>query len=303
MPRPRNLPAGWTKCLVLFLLPISLRAQPSSPDLYVQATSAMLNRSFPSPQVEFLLLDLRTRKTVALRWSHPEDPVPVGSLLKPFVALAYGQMNSIPSSSEPRNFPVVYCHGRRDGCWRAAGHGPLGLEHALAESCNAYFLALSGDLVASANGQQAIERVSAAYGLPPPPAQPTPGILIGVTPQWRISPLALARAYAALAVEPDPTASRLLTGMSLAAELGGTAARVGPHPGGVFAKTGTAPCVPSLGAPRCVANGDGLTVVIFPAQTPHFLLLVRQRGTTGAHAAEVAGQMISQLDEAHAQAQ
>jgi len=91
-------------------------------------------------------------------------------------------------------------------------------------------------------------------------------------------------------------------GMKLAASANGTAARIGYHPGGVLAKTGTAPCVAEPSAPHCIASGDGLVVALFPAENPRLLLLVRQRGTTGATAAEVAGKMLSKIEAANERA-
>jgi cell division protein FtsI/penicillin-binding protein 2 len=295
--------------LLFLLLPLT-QAQEGPHGLYGQAASAMLDRSFPSAKIEYLLLDAQSKQTIALRWPHSETPVPVGSLLKPFVALAYGQLHSGSASSESLllgKFPVVHCHGRSDGCWRAGGHGSLGLERALAESCNAYFLALARDISASSSGVDAIDRVSTSYGLPAPPRPGSnanfsgPGasrMMIGVTPDWRISPMALADAYATLATQSNSeTVNLVLTGMKMAAWPGGTAARIGRHPGGVLAKTGTAPCV--QGPERCIANGDGLVVVLAPAENPRLLLLVRQRGTTGAQTAEVAGRMLARLEDAY----
>jgi cell division protein FtsI/penicillin-binding protein 2 len=307
--------------LMVSLVPLRLPSQETSSSLYGQAASAMLNRSFPSPRVEYLLLDLPSQQTLAVRWAHVERPIPAGSLLKPFVALAYGELHGDSGSpASKRQFPVLRCRGKGDGCWRAGGHGSMALEQALAESCNAYFLALARDLSASgadsgfSEGLTAMGRVSASYGLPAPPSagyvsgsgeQRIPRMLIGVTPEWRISPVALANAYAKLASQPrSDLARRLLSGMRLAAGPHGTAAKIGPHLGGALAKTGTAPSVASreAGADQCVANGDGLVVALTPAENPRLLLLVRQRGTTGALAAEVAGRMLSRLEESHAPA-
>jgi len=168
----------------------------------------------------------------------------------------------------------------------------------LAESCNAYFLALAREL--SFGGDEALQRVSAEYGLPKPPAPAKAAMLIGVTPEWRIGPVALARAYAKLARANDPAADRLQAGMRAAALPGGTAARLGPHPGGALAKTGTAPCVADADEARCLANGDGLVVAIAPAENPRWVLLVRRRGTTGAVTAEIAGKMLASLESSHA---
>lgn len=301
-------------CFALFfLLLLNSRAQSAPAGLYAQATTTMLAHNFPSPRVDYLLVDIHSGQTIAERWPDANKPVPVGSLLKPFVALAYSELlpdSPEPSASSPRSFPVVHCHGKSDGCWRAGGHGSLGLEAALAGSCNAYFLALARDLAATramdgqVAGMAALQRVSAFYGLPSPPEfgtdaqlQRMPQTLIGLDADWRVTPAALVHAYAVLAAQSrNKVVQRLLTGLKLAADRGGTAAKIGEHLGGVLAKTGTAPCVPESDAPRCLASGDGLVVAIFPAEEPKFLLLVRRRGTTGAVAAELAGKMLSRLE-------
>lgn len=301
--------------LAAYAQPVGKAQQPAAQDLYEQATQAMLDRDFASPRIEYLLLDLRSRQTIAMRWAHPERAVPVGSLLKPFVALAYRQVQA--SSTQPgslmrHEFPVIRCHGKSDGCWRAGGHGPLGLEQAVAESCNAYFLSLAREIATSgrehngngAAGMEALHNTAISYGLPAPPTphahteQAWPRSLIGATPEWRIAPQALGLAYAALASQSgDATVDRLLAGMRLAASSQGTAAKLGQHPGGVLAKTGTAPCV--LEHEPCLASGDGLIVVLAPAEHPSLLLLVRRRGTTGAQAAEVAGRMLTRIEDGH----
>jgi cell division protein FtsI/penicillin-binding protein 2 len=284
-----------------FLLGFSVPcvSQVAPPDLFGQATATMLNRmldrSFPSKRIEYLLLDVRTRRTIAEHWPDARTPIPVGSLLKPFVAMAF-------AGSHAGRFPVVHCSGKSDRCWKTGGHGSLGLERALAESCNAYFLALAREVPASE-----MNRVSAAYGLPAPPGlgassggEGWAGMLIGVTPEWRVAPGDLAEAYARLATQAkdrDASLERVLTGMKMAAKAGGTASKVGSEskPGGVLAKTGTAPCVHD-----CVATGDGLVVALAPAEEPRMLLLVRERGTTGAETAIVAGQMLASLRDARA---
>jgi cell division protein FtsI/penicillin-binding protein 2 len=252
--------------------------------------------------LEYLLLDVRSGEVVAQRWPQMDRPIPVGSLMKPFLALAYGETLAQGS------FPTMRCRGKVDGCWRAEGHGSLGLEPALAQSCNAYFLSLAGKVA----GTGALERVSGAFGLPAPPAMVRSGApnadpagtwareAIGLTPEWRVAPLALARAYARLAREtPSPAATRVLAGMRLAALPGGTAARLGKHAEPLLAKTGTAPCVADADSGLCLASGDGLVVVLYPAEAPRLLLMVRERGTTGAATAAVAGEMLSQIEAIH----
>lgn len=272
----------------------------------------MLDREFASNRIEYLLLDLHSRQRIAMRWSHPETAIPVGSLLKPFVALAYAQQDSNRSASGTsmrREFPTIRCTGKSDGCWRTGGHGSLKLEQAVAVSCNAYFLALARELAASdagtnassATGTEALRRVAASYGLPSPPTpipnteQTLPRSWIGATSEWRIAPEALAQAYVSLAMQAnDEVVHRLLDGMRQAAGAQGTAAKLGTHPGGALAKTGTAPCVAD--DEPCIASGDGLVVVLTPAENPTLLLMVRERGTTGAIAAEAAGKMLSRME-------
>ena len=275
--------------------------------LYGQATGAMLDREFPSARVEYLLLDAGSGRTIAGRWDHADAAIPVGSLLKPFVALAYGEIHAKPAgvAHAGADFPTVVCHGKIDGCWRAAGHGSLGLERALAVSCNAYFLKLARELSETAGGWEALRRMAGGYGLPAPPegfaGERAARMLIGVTPEWRVSPGALTRAYARLAtVDGSKTAQRLRVGMQMAASAGGTAARIGAHQnsalGSVLAKTGTAPCVQGPTESPCLASGDGLVVAIAGVEHPKLLLLVRERGTTGAQTAEVAGKMLSWVE-------
>jgi cell division protein FtsI/penicillin-binding protein 2 len=296
--------------LLLCCWPAQAQRLAASDDLYGQATSAMLDRSFPSRRIDYLLMDPRTGKPIAMRWPHVDAPIPAGSLLKPFVALAYAELHAeaaLPVLFSDSRFPVVVCHGRSDGCWRRAGHGSMSLEHALALSCNAYFLALARSIYAAGiSGTEALELIRTRYGLPALPAPATPANLIGLSPGWRIPPLTLAHAYAALAVGTTPlpnsyVAARLLAGLKQATE-GGTASRVGPHAGGVLAKTGTAPCIsePWPNPEPCIANGDGLVILLAPADAPRLLLLVRQRGTTGARAAEVAGRMLALLEHEEA---
>lgn len=264
----------------------------SRQDLFGQAASALLERSFALPGMEYLVLDLRTHKTVAQHWDHPGTAIPVGSLLKPFVALAYSQMRT---GDALRGFPSARCRGKVDGCWKPGGHGLIGLEAALGQSCNAYFLSLAREL--SVSGGDALSWISSRYGLPAPPAPATPQSLIGLTSEWRMTPLVLANAYGLLASESeDQPPRRVLRGMRLAAGPNGTASRIGAHPGGVLAKTGTAPCRER----SCVASGDGLVVVLTPAEGPQVLLLVRQRGTTGAQTAALAGRMLDALEAGHA---
>lgn len=261
---------------MLTSLVLSLLPSPATPQtLYAQS----LQTALATPGLELFLLDLRTRETLANTFVRPADPIPVGSLLKPFLGLAYAR-------SHGGVFPTIVCHGHPDRCWKAGGHGSITLTAAIAQSCNAYFLALVRDL-----------NPATIPFLPPPPPDPTPETLIGLTPNWPIAPAALAQAYAdLLAGPPDPAQSAILLGMRASAN-SGTASHIGHHPGGVLAKTGTAPCIDL----RCAASGDGLVIAAVPAAHPTMLLLVRKRATTGAETAIAAGRILTKLEALHAE--
>jgi cell division protein FtsI/penicillin-binding protein 2 len=259
---------------VLSCFPLLAHPQQS---LYAQSIQTALTRT--TPNLEVLVLDLRTHETFADTFRSPKTPIPVGSLLKPFLAVAYFKAHPGPS-------PTIVCHGHADRCWKEGGHGPITLTDAIANSCNAFFLSIS----------QTIPPADIPY-LPPPPANPSPETLIGLTPEWRISPEALAAAYASLLATPtSATQSAILAGMRDSARRG-TANRIGLHPGSVLAKTGTAPCIDT----PCKASGDGLVIAAIPATHPTLLVLVRKRGTTGAMTAAAAGPILAQLQSLHAE--
>ncbi len=251
-----------------FFLCLPLPAQQS---LYAQSIQTAI--AARTPNLEVLVLDLRTHETLANTF-HSAAPIPVGSLLKPFLAAAYLKSHA--------DTPTTICHGHPDRCWRDGGHGPITLTEAIAQSCNAYFLALARN----------IPPTDIPY-LPPPP-NASPETLIGLNSDWRITPVALARAYGSLLTAATPSA--ILAGMSASARRG-TANRIGPHPGGVLAKTGTAPCVDL----PCKASGDGLVLAAVPATRPTLLILVRKRATTGAMTAAAAGPILTQMESLHAQ--
>ncbi len=268
--------------LALFavLLCAAVPSRGQAQGLYAQSIQTAL--AGRTAGVEVIVLDLRTHETLANTFAHPATPIPVGSLLKPFLALAYAHVHKEPLTA-------VVCHGHPDRCWKDGGHGAMTLPVAIAQSCNAYFLQLAADLTPAG--------IAAIPYLPPPPANAPPETLIGLTGDWPIAPEALVQAYAALLAGPANVANTdILSGMRASSEHG-TASRIGHHPGGVLAKTGTAPCVDA----HCKASGDGLVVAAVPAMHPTLLLLVRKRGTTGAMTAEAAGRILLQLEALHAE--
>lgn len=208
------------------------------------------------------------------------EAIPPGSLVKPFLAIAYGEQHG-------GKFPIIHCFGTPSRCWLPAGHGRLHLEEAIAQSCNAYFLELAAGL-----DRRRAAQTFARYGLAGPDPDVPSEAFIGLGSGWKESPLTLAKAYLQLEREQhDPTQSRIVRGMLDSAKRGtarGVDAELGSYR--AMAKTGTATC-----AHKPAGAADGFTVVLYPEDQPRLLLLVRVHGATGAASAKVAGAMLGSL--------
>ena len=114
--------------------------QGSSSSLFAQSAAQALNRDFPSRDVSFLLLDAHTGRVLASRWNHSDAPIPMGSLLKPFTALAYGEQHDYrypnPHSVAERPRDAGFLAGTAR-CRSDCGHRPfvqLLLSHAYRRS-------------------------------------------------------------------------------------------------------------------------------------------------------------------------
>ena len=259
-----------TRRTILSLAATPLLRAASLPD---QSAAIVLERSFPDPGVSYLLLETATGRVIASRWDHPEEPAPIGSLVKPFTALAYGETHDF-------HFPVFNCDG--NDCWLPQGHGRMTIATAIAHSCNAYFLDLARDVQ-----PDALETVTRRFSLNPPDPWSLPPALIGLHGSWRIPPLAIARAYSELtARSTDRGVHEMLTGMALSAR-SGTGRGAGK---GAYVKTGTAPCIHE---PHQM--GDGFTIALYPTDAPRYTLLVRVHGVPGAVAASTCGRMRATL--------
>jgi cell division protein FtsI/penicillin-binding protein 2 len=224
--------------------------------------------------VDYLVVDVRTREVLQRHWQDAEAPIPVGSLVKPFAALAYAG-----------DFPEFFCRGAADRCWLPHGHGRLTFRKALAQSCNAYFLNLARGV-----DPATLAVVASKFGISAPAADSAEA-RIGLGQEWKISPLALAGAYAELAARAsEPRVAEILAGMRGAAR-NGTARAIG-RDATVLAKTGTAPCIAARRH-----TGDGFTVALDPADDPRIVLLVRVHGVPGAEAAKSAARVLRTLGE------
>jgi hypothetical protein len=249
-------------------------------DMPSQTAAAVLTQQFSSATLSYLLLDVPSGSILAERWPDAAQPFPIGSLIKPFTAIAWADTH--------RPFPEVVCRGTRDACWLPQGHGRMTVENAITQSCNAYFLALGRDI--SRTEANATLR---SYELPPINSGDKAFVLAGLSANWKVTPRALAAAY--LKLESDAARTRfdpLLEGMRRSASAGTARAIAVALPATpVLAKTGTAPCSHT---PR--ATADGLTAVFFPAEQPRLFLLVRVHGVTGAVSAAIAGRMLRALE-------
>jgi len=274
---------------LVLLVPVSSRsrAEPerdftTRSSLFAQASAQALNRDFPDPDVSFLLLDAHSGELLASRWDHADIPIPLGSLSKPFAALAYGQHHDF-------QFPSHICLGFQTGCWRPGGHGDVDLASAIAYSCNSYFRVLTQELVA-ADVSQTADR----FGIEPPDSGAFGIDLAGLGPRWRVSPLRMAHAYLQLlGNRNNPAVAQILAGMERSAR-DGTGAEVDRalQAGGAMVKTGTAACTHARHAP-----GDGFAIALAPAVEPRILLMVRVHGVPGSRAARTAGQMLRRIGE------
>jgi cell division protein FtsI/penicillin-binding protein 2 len=273
--------------LCLFLTAV-LRAQqqptPMVPprSLFSQSAAEILRKQFSSSGASYLLLDGHSGAVLASNWENYDKPIPMGSLVKPFTALAY-------ASGHDFRYPTYECKGKSSGCWQDQPHGKLEIVAAVSVSCNSYFRRLAESVTF-----EQLAPITQEFHLESPDANSTGGNLIGLGTQWRVSPLHLAQAYLELyRRKGQPGIAPLLEGMRQSA-LRGTGAAVDRQLKltNALVKTGTAPCTHARWAPA-----DGFALSMVPAENPEILLLIRIHSVAGAKAAETAGQMLRRMEE------
>ena len=205
------------------------------------------------------------------------EPLPVGSLQKPFLVRAW-------AASHPGERTPHFTCTRTSGCWRPSGHGALDLRGAIRESCNTYF-----KLLARQTSQEAMRDSFRAAGFLWK-GDMTDAETIGLpgTAMVSIDPARLVESYVDLARTPWPTRddvrAELLSGLRDSAS-DGTAA--GLRLWGFLAKTGTVPALD--GAPL---KTSGFAIVLDDAG---FAFLGLLRRGTGREAATRAGAEIARL--------
>ncbi len=250
--------------------------------LFSQSAAGILQRDYANEYTSYLLLDANSGALLASHWDDYEKPIPLGSLVKPFTALAYADGHAF-------RYPVYECKGKASGCWQPIPHGRLDVTAAISVSCNAYFLQM-----AEVVSLEQVTPVAQSFGLETPDANSTSANLIGLGEQWRISPIHMAQAYLELFRRKDqPGVAPILEGMRLSAQRGtGAAVDRQLKQTAALVKTGTAACTHS---PRSAT--DGFVLALVPADQPEVLLLMRVHGVAGAKAAEFAGQALRKMEE------
>lgn len=255
---------------------------PAPPSLFAQSMAKILRRDFPHNGASYLLLDARSGEVLARRWEDLDQPIPLGSLVKPFTALAY-------ASAHEFHYPRYQCLGTAGHCWQARPHGDLELVSAISFSCNAYFRRMAEEVSA-----EQLAPVTREFGLESPENNFASTALAGLGSQWLISPRHMARAYLELyRRKQQPGVSEILLGLKDSA-LHGTGIGVGRQLAHTAAlvKTGTAPCTHTPWAPA-----DGFAIVLLPADDPQILLMVRVHSVTGASAAGAAGLVLRETEQ------
>ncbi len=275
--------------LLPLLLPCLLARNPAQTapadpplSLFAQSAVQVLNREFSDSNISYLLFDAHSEALLMSRWENENKPIPLGSLVKPFTALAYAAAHDF-------RYPRYDCKGEASGCWRIQPHGNLDIVSAISASCNSYFRSLAQNVTSTE-----LVPVAQDFRIEAPDQNISADGLIGLGEQWQIAPTHMARAYLELIRRRDqPGVREILAGMLQSAQYG-TGAAVGRalKDSDALVKTGTAPCTHSPHAP-----GDGFVVVLVPARQPEILLMIRVHGVPGAKAAEIAGRMLHLMEE------
>src|SRR5712692_3255300 len=210
--------------------------------------------------ISYLLIDATMERVLETRWEDPDRAFPIGSLIKPFSALAYAATHRF-------SYPTFVCRGSADGCWLLSGHGRVGMAQAVAGSCNAYFRKL-GERTSAESFVAILQR----FGMRVDIAAVTPAAMVGLGQGLEFAPRAGVHGYLELVARAaQPGVAPVLMGMIASAKTG-TGRAVGAALGSAdaFVKTGTAPCRHSPSG-----SADGYTIVVYPADRPRMALLVQ----------------------------
>ena len=295
-----------------------------------QSLEARVARLSAKSHSAVLLWDLTRNETLAaVRAEVFAAPRCLGSLVKPFVLLAYlnehcndhtshppevppcpkGDDFADPQSSRSVNSGLHPCVGRATAecpveCWYKPGHGKLDMSRALAVSCNQYFYQL-----AKQTSPGAFLTILTAQSLSPNSdpsgaAPVLPETMMGLDSHLKLVPLQVLKAYGAL-ISGHPSAETgsasmpafahtiLLNGLRLGA-LEGTSAlaqRALPPNQFLLGKTGTSPAF--RGGRYWKSRTDGWFLGFYPAAQPVLAVMVYYPGGLGARdAAPLGGEIL-----------
>ena len=265
--RVRALTAAFASWIMV-ALPLAADRRPST----------ALGTGVMAPAPSYLLVDAATERVIDARWDDPARALPIGSLIKPFTALAY-------ASTHRFTYPTFTCRGDADGCWLPKGHGTIGVAEAVAGSCNTYFRRLAEQTPPEALADR-LQWLGVRSSMP----LATTDAMVGFGEALKLAPADVVHGYLELGSRASqPGVPPILQGLRRSSRAG-TGREVGAALGAADAlvKTGTAPCSHT---PRAMA--DGYTVAIYPADRPRVALLMQAHGRTGAETAALAGQLLA----------
>jgi cell division protein FtsI/penicillin-binding protein 2 len=311
---PMNL-----NCFILTVAICLCAATPAPAEDILQTTFAQRMAHITAGRDgSILVLDLATGKRIAAvnAGCLYRSPRPIGSLIKPFTALAFlGEGEQSPHISCPPTMPGA---SGIDDCWYHPGHGMLGLKEALALSCNHFFYRLASSIPWDRfrNTLRALNLSDGSESIIAATADEVARLecMMGRNGRIRIRPINLALAYASLfnggklyAVtaegnEPEFLGTPLvgwnttpiLEGMLASAEHGtGRLAAVKSHR--LYTKTGTT--VSNLNPPKSGAYTINLTegwcvAIAMDLQTPFLVMTRINPGKGASDAASLAGEAI-----------
>lgn len=272
---------------------------------FVREMTGISARLFSGRETAALILSLDTGAIVACfqNDSFFGKPRPMGSLVKPFTAMAFA------AGHEGNTPPEFFCPpGNRqesmEDCWYPPGHGSVDLEHALAHSCNRYFFSLAQETARTdffsllvrfgwIEEEQAKEFLSLSE-------RESLSLMTGFSLRLQTEPIRTAYAFASLynggrlfsadsagedpgrnyrLVNPDPAVlARIRRGMFLCAQEG-TARLLGRKEENMYAKTGTISRKPGSHNP---AHLEGWCLGLHPDTGQRVLVMTRVKPGRGA---------------------
>ncbi len=241
-----------------------------------------------------VVMRLEDRQIVFQHGNVGERRIMPGSVMKLFTAYALIEIGREDAVHDCRG-KHVDALGQERQCWIRAGHGPMRLRTALAESCNVWFYENAQYL-----DDQRLLAIYRAFGfgdadlLPGAiPPRDLPDVAVGDHAALQVTSMSLLQAVARIATRGKDTQLEprhldlIAEGMREAAQ-GGTLSAVFKHHD-VAAKTGTA-------KKEHTRQTRGLVVGFFPAAKPRYaFVVVKNDGRGATDAGPEAARLIAEL--------